>query len=218
MGKRAVVSFANGSYLSKLDRMKASLKDNTDADIITFTDYKQVGCKPHSEIPYQFKPYAIWEAIHMGYDSILWIDSPIVATKDISPVFDHIEKYGYLFFNNYGHPLGKWSNDLTLDHFGYTRDQAMEVQQIMACCMGFYIDPNTFDFVEKALIEYRDLSDKLYPGPWSNHRHDQTVMSFLIEKYCLDILEGHKSFFIYEHFKTVPEFQPISNSVCLISR
>jgi hypothetical protein len=88
----------------------------------------------------------------------------------------------------------------------------------MACAMGFYLDPITYEPIEKALMEYRDLSDKLYPGSWADHRHDQTVMSFLIEKYCLDILEGHKSFFIYEHFKTVPEFQPIANSVCLLSK
>jgi hypothetical protein len=41
---------------------------------------------------------------------------------------------------------------------------------------------------------------------------------FLIDNYNLEILEGHKTFFIYEHFKQVPEFQPISESVCLISR
>jgi hypothetical protein len=91
----------------------------------------------------------------------------------------------------------------------------MNIKQIMACCMGF-------DFKslwpKKVFERYIELSDELYSGSWDNHRHDQTVMSFLIKRYDLEIFEGHKTFFIYEHFKQVPEFQPIADSVCLISR
>jgi len=218
MGKRAVVSFANGDYLSKLERLKSSLIGNTDADIVTFTKYEEVGCKSHQDIPYQFKPYSIWEAIEQGYDSILWLDSPIVATKDITPVFEYIEEHGYVFFNNYGHPLGRWANQNSLDYFGYSKELAMSVKQIMACAMGFKIDHKVFDTIQKALMEYRDLSERLYPGSWLDHRHDQTVMSFLIDKYDLNIVEGHKTFFIYEHFKQVEEFKPLADSICLISK
>jgi hypothetical protein len=123
-----------------------------------------------------------------------------------------------MFFNNYGHPLGKWTNDKCLDHFCLSREDAMEIKQIMACCMGFYLNELVIDIPDVILKMYLNLSSKLYPGSWDNHRHDQTVMSFLIDNYNLEILEGHKTFFIYEHFKQVPEFQPISESVCLISR
>jgi hypothetical protein len=215
MAKRAVVSFANGSYLEKLERMKDSMKGNTGADIVTFTKYEEIGCKPHNIIPYQFKPYAIWKAIEMGYDSILWIDSPIVAVKNITHVFEYIESNGYMFFNNIGHPLGKWSNDATLSHFKYSREDAMNMKQIMASCMGFYVDSEKFDLVEKVLIRYRDLSDKLYSGSWDNHRHDQTVMSFLIDQYGLDILTAHETFFSYTHFS---KHFTIADSVCLISK
>jgi hypothetical protein len=216
--KRAVVSFANTPfYQEKMKRLQASVEAQG-IEFIGYTSYQEIGCKTHSEVPYQFKPYAIHKAIKEGVTTLLWCDSPIVAIGDLTPVFEYIEKHGYMFFNNYGHPLGKWTNDKCLEYFGYTREQAMNVSQIMACCMGFKIDPVLFTEVENTLYQYKSLSIKLYPGSWDNHRHDQTVMSFLIEKYNLDILEGHKSFFIYEHFKTVPEFQPISNSVCLISR
>lgn len=214
--KRAVVSFANGSYLPKLERMKESMKGMTDADIVTFTEYKQVGCKPHNEIPYQFKPYSIWKAIEMGYDSILWVDSPIVAVKDITPVFEYIEKNGYVFFNNIGHPLGKWTTQKCLDHFKLTRDDAMQMKQIMASCMGFRIDYGEFNTpLENALRDYVQLSDTLYPGSWTDHRHDQTVMSFLIHKYGLDILTAHETFFSYTHFS---DHFKIAESVCLISK
>jgi hypothetical protein len=210
--KRAVVSFANGSYLPKLVRMKESMRGNTDADIITFTKYEEVGCRPHTEIPYQFKPFAIWKAIDMGYDSILWVDSPIVAVKDITPVFEYIEKNGYMFFNNIGHPLGKWTNKKCLDYFEMTREQAINTKQIMASCMGF----NLTDFkVNKMLMLYSHLSDDLYTGSWTDHRHDQTVMSFLIHKYGLDILTAHETFFSYTHFS---DHFKIADSVCLISK
>jgi hypothetical protein len=213
--KRAVVSFANNQYLSKLERLKESLKGKTDADIITFTEYEQIGCKPHSEIPYQFKPYAIQAAINMGYDSILWCDSPIVAIKDVSPVFEYIEKHGYVFFNNVGHPLGKWSHDKALSYYGKTREEAMNIKQTMQCCFGLNMND---DNAKRFFDEYIGVSENLYPGLWGNSRHDQMVASFVIDKMGLEILEGHKTFFIYEHFKQVQEFQPIAESVCLVSK
>lgn len=194
------------------------MKGNTEADIITFTKYDEVGCRPHTEIPYQFKPFAIWKAIEMGYDSILWVDSPIVAVKNITPVFEYIEKNGYMFFNNIGHPLGNWTNQKCLDYFGMTREEAMNTKQIMASCMGFCISPSkghSFTAREVILRNYKDLSDSLYPGSWTDHRHDQTVMSFLIHKYGLDILTAHETFFSYTHFS---DHFKIADSVCLISK
>lgn len=221
---RAVVSFANTPFYQ--EKMKR-LQESVEAQGVKFIGYKsfeEVGCKPHSVIPYQFKPYAIQKAISEGVTTLLWCDSPIVAIKDLSPVFEYIEKYGYMFFNNYGHPLGRWTNDKCLKEFWKSRDEAMNIKQIMACCMGFHLgsqmrySERMYLSVEELLTQYKDYSNELYPGSWDNHRHDQTVMSFLIHSYSLTITEGHKSFFIYEHFKQVPEFQPISDSVCLISR
>ncbi len=212
---RAVVSFANTPfYLEKMKR----LQDSVEAQGIKFIGYKsfeEVGCKPHSEVPYQFKPYSIFKAIGEGVTSVLWLDSPVVAVGDLSPVFQHIETYGYLFFNNYGHPLGKWSHDKALNYFKMTREEAMNVSQVMACAMGFWAK----DWRSEAFLgQYYDLSDDLYPGSWENSRHDQMVASFIIKQMGMTILDGHKTFFIYEHFKQVPEFQPIADSVCLISR
>ena len=215
--RRAVVSFANTPfYQEKMKRLQESVEAQG-VEFIGYTSFDQVGCKPHSEVPYQFKPYAIQKAIEEGVTTLLWCDSPIVAVGDLTPVFEYIEANGYMFFNNYGHPLGNWTNDKCLEYYGKTREEAMNIKQIMACCMGFLLSEQSIN-VYSMLREYRTSSDKLYPGSWADHRHDQTVMSFLIDRYGLDILEGHKTFFIYEHFKQVPEFQPIADSVCLISK
>jgi hypothetical protein len=224
--KQCVVSFADsaGSYRKKLQRLEQSLKGNFDGDFLGFTDYKQIGSPHHSEIPYAFKPYAIQKAIDLGYEQILWCDSPIYAKQSIQPVFDHIEAHGYVFFDNIGYSLGDYTNDKTLNTFEITREQAFKIKMIMACCMGFnFKNPlvrNIFRF-------YKDVAPHLYPGEWNNddlteskdmrvkgHRHDQSVMSALIYRDGSDILKGQDTFFAYESHRQV---MPIADSVCLYS-
>jgi len=205
---RAVVSFANGHYISKMARLEESLRGRTDAKFFGFNSYDQIGCKSHDVIPYQFKPYAIQAAIDKGADIVLWCDSPIHAVKDLTPVFEYIEENSYMFFNNIGHPLGKWTNQKTLDYFDKTREQALQMKQIMACCMGFDFRKQ---FVKDIFADYYNLSESLYPGLWSEHRHDQTIMSFLIERYGLHILTGNETFFAYgEHRGVLPFAETIS--------
>lgn len=215
--KKCVVSFADarGDYRKKLKRLEVSLKGNFDGDFLGFTDYKDIGCEHHNVIPYKFKAYAIKKAVEMGYELILWCDSPIVAVQNIQPVFDYIEKHGYVFFDNIGHPLGKWTNDKCLEYFGISREEANEIRMIMACCMGFKVEHLT---TANFLDQYIALADELYPGSWADHRHDQTVASFLIYDMNMRILAGHKTFFAYQQFYNVPELQPIADTVCLVSR
>lgn len=220
---RAVVSFANTPfYQEKMKRLCESVEAQG-VKFIGYTSCEQVGCKPHSEVPYQFKPYAIQKAISEGVTTLLWCDSPIVAIKDLSPVFEYIEEYGMMFFDNIGHTLGMWTNDKCLNYFGISREKAMKMQMIMACCMGFHFNPPSSE-KDTGIISrttffdlYKNLSDELYPGSWDNHRHDQSVASCLLKDFKFPILTAHETFFAYEHFKDVPGWK-IADSVCLISR
>lgn len=209
---RAVVSFANTPfYQEKMKRLQESVEAQG-IKFIGYTSCEEVGCKPHSEVPYMFKPYAIQKAIDSGITTVLYCDSPIIAIKDISPVFDHIEEFGFMFFDNIGHPLGKWCNDKTLKAFRLTKEKAMDIKMIMACCMGF-----DFNYLSVELLfkNYKDMAIKYYPGSWDDHRHDQTVMSWLLYIRDYHILTAHETFFMYEHFKEVFTIAP---SVCLVSR
>jgi hypothetical protein len=236
--KKCVVSFADstGSYQKKMLRLEESLKGNFDGDFLGFTSYKEIGCEPHSVIPYKFKPYAIQKAIDLGYELILWCDSPIYAKQSIQPVFDHIEDRGYLFFDNIGYSLGDYTNDKTLQHFNITREQSWKIKMIMACCMGFSMGNLLFSHgkdytsgvpVRSIFDEYKNVANNLYPGEWDNddlteskdrrvkgHRHDQSVMSALIEINGVNILKGQDTFFAYETHRQV---MPIADSVCLYS-
>lgn len=225
--KKCIVSFADktGSYQKKLLRLEQSLKGNFDGDFLGFTDYAQIDSPKHSEIPYAFKPYAIQKAIDQGYELILWCDSPIYAKGNIQPIFDHIEKHGYLFFDNIGYSLGDYTNDKTLEYFKISREESWNIKMIMACCMGFK-EPAIFSD-RMLFMEYKKMAKELYPGEWDNqdgtesldmrvrgHRHDQSVMSALIHKYSRKIMKGQDTFFAYEDHRKV---MPIADSVCLFS-
>lgn len=224
--KAAVVSFADrtGSYQKKMQRLEQSLKGNFDGDFLGFTDYAQIDSPKHSEIPYAFKPYAIQKARDMGYDLILWADSPVYAIKNIQPVFDHIQNHGYLLFDNIGFSLGDYSSDKQLNHFGITRQQAWDAKQIMACVMGF-----NFAWYQTQMMfyEYRDVANELYPGSWDNDdgdvssdmrvrgsRHDQSVMSCIAFRDNLTITNAQQTYFCYLEHKKVLK---ISDSVCMYS-
>lgn len=232
MKKSCVVSFADkaGSYQKKLLRLEQSLKGNFDGDFLGFTSYDQIGCEPHSVIPYKFKPYAIQKAIDMGYELILYCDSPIYAKQNIQPVFDHIERHGYLFFDNIGFSLGDYCNDKTLYHFGITREESWKIKMIMACCLGLEAnyDDKKFKSTPKDFFNaYINLANDLYPGEWNNddltesndrrvkgHRHDQSVASALIHKMKMNVTKGQDTYFSYEAHRQV---MPIADSVCLFS-
>ena len=230
MAGKCVVSFADGtgSYRKKLQRLEQSLKGNFDGDFLGFTDYKQIGSPTHSEIPYAFKPYAIQKAIDLGYEQILWCDSPIYAKQSIQPVFDHIATHGFLFFDNIGYSLGDYTNDATLKHFNITRDQSWKIQMIMACCMGFRIGGHRmFQVVQDMFNKYKAVASELYPGEWDNddltesmdlrvkgHRHDQSVMSAILWVNKFAPIKGQDTFFAYETHRQV---MPIADSVCLYS-
>lgn len=217
--KKCIVTFANGSF-------KRFIKRNTDSffgyDYLVFNDVNSIGAPDHKVAPYGFKAYCLEEAIKRGYTHILWCDSPIYATQSLYDVFKYIDKHGYLFFNNIGHGLGKWTSDKCLEHFNISRHDSFNIKMIMACCMGFKVDyPILLDYI----LQCKNKS--IISGEWTNensqvskhigckgHRHDQSIISCLIHKYKLNIITGHETFFAYEQHKNVFE---LSDSVCLIS-
>lgn len=180
-------------------------------DFLGFTSVNQLDCEPHQVVPYKFKPAAIDKARSLGYDIVLWCDSPIHVIKPLDQVWEYLEENKYFFFDNIGHSCGMWSNDKCLEYFSVQREEAMNIKMIMACCMGFnFTDPAVSDLQD----EYFELADMLYPGSWSDHRHDQTVMSFLLHRDGFNILIGQDTFFAYKNHHGV---LPISDSVCLLS-
>lgn len=180
MSKRAIVSMANerGNYIPALNRLSASLEGKFDGDFFGFIGEESIGAPLHTDTPYGFKLYAIQSARELGYTSILWLDSSCYAIRDLSPVFESIERDG-MIFQEAGHLLGTWSTDEQLAYFGMTRDEAMKVPMIGNA--GFL----GFDFNNPIAVRFFELWNEameagMFRGSWENSRHDMTCSSALV--------------------------------------
>ena len=233
--KKVVVSFADetGNYRKQMGRLEKSIRHvGFDGIFRGYTSFGQIGSPHHKgpgSVPYAFKAMAIKKAIWEESPGIvLWIDSPIIATASIDPIFEYIEEHGYVFFDNVGHSLGTWTSDACLERFGISREKSFDMKMIMACVMGFRVDKYSpiIDFLDAYIDAAMDGVS--YMGDWFNqsgqvsvdnrvrgHRHDQSVASCLIANMGLDVICGQDSFFAYrEHVGQMP----ISSSVCLWSQ
>lgn len=195
MNKRCIISFATGRYNSVLDRQIQTLLQHTeDVDHICYRDSYPKGCPTHEEIPYAFKAFVLKEAMDKGYTSILWMDAAIYIQHDIEPLFEHIEREGYLIFRN-GWTQANWSTDAQLEAFKLTRDEAESMPHPMACVIGFQINDETIEWISDYINSYR-----LFVGAWNNNdnvcssdmrvlgsRHDQTILGFIANQYGLDM-------------------------------
>lgn len=137
---RCVISLGIGkkSYTNSLKRLEESLfRVGFDGDFIYWDEQAPEGCPAHFEAPFAFKTYCFNVAKRMGYSQILWIDSPCIALRSLSPIFDEITKYGYIFFNNnYDQSMGQWISDDALAKNCLSRDEAMTIPELPCSVMG----------------------------------------------------------------------------------
>lgn len=227
--KKAIVSFYDNKerYILGKIRQEQSLKSiGWDGDYFAFNSYEEIGSPTHDEVPYAFKPYAIKKVKDMGYDLVIWMDSPVYATKQLNQFISAVSSHGVMLFDNIGFTIGDYTSDKCLDVMGMDRNESFNHQMIMACVMGFdFNDKKANDFFNE-YYEYTNV-DGAYQGAWDNpffevskdarvkgHRHDQSVASILAVKYGVKLLHPNKTFFAY--FGNAGHL-PHAESVCLIS-
>ena len=238
--KKTVVSFADnsGNYRRSMQRLKDSFEQvGYDGIFKLYDNYEYIGSPPHKKeendydtvvVPYAFKAHSIKKAMEeIGNEGLLlWCDSPIYATKSLQPIFKHIEKHGYLFFDNIGYSIGDYTSDACLEKFGMSRQEAFDSKMIMACVMGFDLsNPKALEFLKKYINSASDGVS--YQGDWHNkhtqvskdervlgHRHDQSVASIIIKQMNLTITRAQSTYFAYTAHKGIVE---ISDSVGLWS-
>lgn len=207
--KDVICSFASKGredYRKSLLRLIDSVKEHWKGDMLVYSpdhwldEYKGVkinrgwpkpkGIKSltHSEMPYQFKTALIQEALEMGYNRIIWLDSSMQLKKDLTPLFDGIN--GLTFFHNLGHPTWKYLSDAAFSmlqdngFFGPESELLQRMPQVWggAFALNFQeIAPLSFfnDLKEYSLNgSFKDSSSST-PG-FITHRHDQAVMSVLL--------------------------------------
>lgn len=146
----------------------------------------------HAEMPYQFKASMIQLALEMGYKRIIWLDSSMQLVKDITPLLDN-SKTGIVTFHNLGHPTYKYLSDnaemLLRDRHQFA-DYTPLVQIPQIWGGAFMLDfnkQNVIDFFE--LLKEFSINGSFKESGSSRagfvaHRHDQSVMSVLLNGKC----------------------------------
>lgn len=177
--KRAIVSLGNstGNYMIALQRLSASLQGKWDGGFFAFTSEEQVGAPPHRDNPYAFKIYAIDAVRRKGYDQILWVDASVYAIRPVQPVFDLIDRDGYVM-QEAGWLVGQWCNDKALMYFNVTRGEAMKMPMYgNAGLLGL-------DFRKEISVAFFSrwksaMLNGIFRGSWSDHRHDMSCGSII---------------------------------------
>lgn len=182
MSDRSIISFANsrGNYLKALDRLENSLKGRFDGHFIGYREESTIGAPLHQENPYAFKIHAFRAAKRAGFNKILYVDSSVFAVMDVQPVFDIIERDGYIM-QEAGHYIRDWCNDATLKALELTRaDLGDQLMYGNAGMLGLDFDnpiAQSFFFQWSLAMEAG-----LFKGNWSDHRHDMTLGSIIANR------------------------------------
>lgn len=222
----AVVSFASGDYVPLIERQRAKIKEFSNYDYFCFNDFGQIQSKPHSEYPYAFKPNAIHTVQKMGYNVILWIDSPLYPVRNFDFVIEKIVKDGILLVNNIGWQIGDFTSDICLAHLGLTRDESFLHPMVMACIMGFDLRDDKIRNIFDTYLGFAHTN--AYQGDWHNdklqvstdarvrgHRHDQSVISCIAAKRGIELTHP-KEIIAYKNEPTHREW--VGDSVFISDR
>lgn len=184
--KLAFVNVATEGYYKEVSRdlVKSIQTHCPDAMIFSFNRFEDIASPSHADDPYAFKLYAIDYVRKLGYDVIVWCDSPIRVIAPIDAWIPEIERVG-VYLQQDGWKIGQWANDKALDWFKVSRDEMMEQSNCYATLIGF-------DFRNPVAVKFFDMWWKaheqgLFKGAWKNdrgtestdprclgHRHDQT--------------------------------------------
>lgn len=177
-----------GNYRKALERLEQSLVGKFDGDFLGFISEESIGAPPHSENPYAFKIYAFLQAIEVGYSQILWVDSSCYAINDVQPCFEVIANEGYIM-QEAGHLCGTWSNDVCLEYFGITRNEAMKMPMYgNAGFLGLNTESDiAMEFFKRWTAA---METGVFKGSWDNHRHDMTCGSIIANQLGMKYKKG----------------------------
>lgn len=173
--RNCIISVGVGHWYPRgLERLSKSLLDCTFQGSVILMDSFYNEEDTHLATPYYFKMQSFEAAFALGFDNILYVDASFWAVRDVTPIFDIIERDGYIIMDNPGHTTGRWCNDNALPLLGVTREEVDK----MPHCMGGFIGLNKHSPIAMELFKkWQDTPKEAYRGSWENHRHDQTILS-----------------------------------------
>ncbi len=209
--KRAVVSVATHPYYRKgqarlLQAMSREPVHAPNTDVLAWACTPD-GCPLHQVVPFAFKPHALKAAERKGFTSLLWCDASVLPIRSLAPVWEKIERDGYLIMDS-GWDNYTWTADAAYsDLFGWlpfgdhegARDVNKTISHVIAGVIGL-------DLRHKIACQFLDAyyrlsTTKAFCGPRINgpliegstayrqapcgpadvrgHRHDQSAASVI---------------------------------------
>lgn len=179
---------------------------------IAYFEVQSFNAPAHPEVPFGFKPPAMLQAMDMGYRYLLWADSSILPVAPMTLAFDIIAEAGYLFCMC-GWKSGEWMCDSSLDIMKLTRDEAMEMNQLMGGIQGLDIGfPVAYDYLRRW---DKAMREGAFHGPLTNenkqassdprclgHRNDQSVGSVIAHR--LGMCDFRSGVALYDATGTAP--------------
>jgi len=192
-----------------IQRIKEALtKYHFKGEFISWENLYPEGSPTHQQVPFAFKPFCFYEALKRGYQLILWMDSSILIKQPIEPLFELIERDGYLIFQE-DHSVGQFCKDDALEPLGITREESFTMPSCWSCVIGLNLaDPRSLEFLrqwkERAGDELTSLGPKWsgvrgWPrtasqDPRVNGHRTQTVASVIALKLGMDKWQSKKLF------------------------
>jgi len=221
--KRCLINFfseGREAYLKGTERLvNCGFKVGLDADILVhssdfnrdiegdFTEgnkiYSYMGypittkygeCRPHKEAPYQFKAYAIQNALEKGYEKILWCDSSIMLFKNPEHYWELAHEIGVVLFDNQGCIEATWTSDDCLEAMGCSVEYARTFFQcdagIMMLDFTHFKTKEVFDDYMKYCNDDICLKgvSKSTRQDFTAHRHDQSIISYIAKKHYVNFI------------------------------
>ena len=195
MSETCIINYASGGPDSVFARgqkrlVNECLKQGYKGDFLLFNEDNPLRCPPHPQVPYAFKPHAIRRAAELGYRYLLWCDSSVFPVKPLERVWEILREDGYLFFMC-GWKSGEWCSDAALETLGVTRDEAMEMDQLVGGCQA--LDLGNM-LCRAYLNRWYELSNDgiSFIGDWTNERHqvsdDPRVKGHRHDQVCASII------------------------------
>ncbi len=189
MNQRVVVNVATGPHFPKGQvRLIEALKTHGVGGVPRMWGDPLPDVWPtHQQKPYAFKSYAMKECERQGFETLLWCDAAVLPIRSLAPVFEKIERDGYLLMNN-GFSNYEWTADSAYrDLFAMTYDAAWHTAQtfdplerarehnreIPHTMGGFFGVSLTHEKGRELFAEYYRLASatNAFCGPWANDNY-----------------------------------------------
>lgn len=148
------------------------------------------------DVPYAFKPFFLDEIRSLGYKNVLFLDASICPERSLDPLFDIIEKEGFVFQTD-TQPLSKFVNSYVIEGMGLTSFEEQNFQRYAAGIIGL-------NFEKEIVHRFLDLWLEAIQAkkPFYNRQPEETPMSIILNRlgiancdYTQQLLLGDERFF-----------------------